>query len=758
MRTIFILLLAGFTFLLLYFLFLLRAKKDRLVFKIKILVAASIEILVSNILIAVAKNELIALLSYAMYFVGLDWLLLFMMSFCYEYTMNRRTKPIFKHSLSAIIALDTVSFALNVFTHHAFTLQKAGDFSSWKFFPTIFYNLHLALDYIIVLVCIFYLTRAIIFAPSIYKIKYALVLAAISTIVGVNAVHMYSRTAFDVSVLFYPLFTIAIYYIACVYIPHQLMTMTMRAVTDDFKNALLMVDLDGNCVYENASARKMFQNEKISESEILDLLGGDDLFNHPSCTTDFEREKDGKIHHYRSEFNRLECKNGRFIGCYFNVIDVTDEMLKLEQEHFRATHDVLTGLFNKEYFYELVSERLDSDRENDYLMLCSNVVNFKLINDQYGTKRGDEVLKRIAEEIRRLSAKSDICGRLDADRFAILMSKKNFSEELFLIESLKSLNLLDDVAYSVICQIGVYAIEERNILVSIMCDRAFLALETIKKDVSKQIAYYDERLRQTALREQEIISAIPSALRNNEIQVFLQPQVDRSGKVLGAEALVRWFSEGRGKIPTKDFITTLENNGMIAVVDHYVWETACRQLAKWKRDGHEDLYISVNISPKDLYLLDIFKTLCDLVKKYSVQPKNLRLEITEAAVLLDAERQSKIIDNLRSAGFNVEMDDFGRGYSSLNTLKNFAMDELKIDLAFLNGAKDMEKGRKILEKMISMSKEIGLKVVTEGVETAEQVDFLHSVGSDIYQGYFFSEPIPISDFDEKYLQKKAENV
>ena len=191
---------------------------------------------------------------------------------------------------------------------------------------------------------------------------------------------------------------------------------------------------------------------------------------------------------------------------------------------------------------------------------------------------------------------------------------------------------------------------------------------------------------------------------------------------------------------------------MITVVDQYVWDTACRELAKWKKSGNENLYISVNISPKDLYLLDICKTLCELVEKYDIQPKNLKLEITEAAVMLDADRQSELIDRLRNAGFSVEMDDFGRGYSSLNTLKDLTMDELKIDLEFLHDAKDAQKGRKILEKMISMSKEIGLKVVTEGVETKEQADFLQSIGTDIYQGYFFAEPMTLSKFDEKYIQ------
>lgn len=712
---------------------------------------ASIEILLTNIFIVAAHTKLNAIIAYSLYFAGLDWILLFTLSFCYEYTTTRHKARKIKKVLNVLVALDTLSFVFNIFFNHVFDVFFFGNI--WKISPSLLYSLHLALDYVLVAMCFFYLIRAFVFAPSIYKIKYVSVLASIALIVGINAIYMLTRSSLDASVLLYPIFSIAIYYIAQIAIPSHLMTLTMKAVADDLKNALVMIDIYGTCVYMNESAKEIFSAEKDTKSEILELLGeSTDFFDKPNSVSRFEMEKDGKTHHYRLEFNRLETKKGRFIGSYFIIADITDELEKLAQEHFRATHDVLTGLYNKEYFYDMVSERLQTDRENDYLMLCSNVVNFKLINDQYGTKRGDEVLKRIAAEMQRLASGSDILGRLNADRFALLMPKKNFEEEIFLIESLKSLNLLDDAGYSVICQIGVYAIEERNILVSVMCDRAFLALETIKKDVSKQLAYYDDELRRSVLREQEITNAIPHAIKNNEIQVFLQPQFDRDGKVLGAEALARWFSKDRGRIPTKEFIKTLEDNGMITVVDQYVWDTACRELAKWKKSGNEDLYISVNISPKDLYLLDICKTLCELVEKYGIQPKNLKLEITEAAVMLDADRQSELIDRLRNAGFSVEMDDFGRGYSSLNTLKDLTMDELKIDLEFLHDAKDAQKGRKILEKMISMSKEIGLKVVTEGVETKEQADFLQSIGTDIYQGYFFAEPMTLSKFDEKYIQ------
>jgi EAL domain-containing protein (putative c-di-GMP-specific phosphodiesterase class I) len=254
------------------------------------------------------------------------------------------------------------------------------------------------------------------------------------------------------------------------------------------------------------------------------------------------------------------------------------------------------------------------------------------------------------------------------------------------------------------------------------------------------------------LKMQMLMNELPQALRAGQLVMYLQPQVKKNGELVGAEALVRWHHPTRGVIPPTEFIQIIEKINIISDVDRYVWECACAKLAGWKLIGREDLTISVNISAKDFFTMDLYETFTELVKKYDISPKNLNLEITETAVILDLENQGRLIDRLREAGFVVEMDDFGSGYSSLNMLKDISVDVLKIDMAFLQKTKNDDKNRIILEKIIMLAKELGMRVVTEGVENDIQIDFLSGAGCDLFQGFYFSRPIPGDDFEEKYFK------
>ena len=200
-----------------------------------------------------------------------------------------------------------------------------------------------------------------------------------------------------------------------------------------------------------------------------------------------------------------------------------------------------------------------------------------------------------------------------------------------------------------------------------------------------------------------------------------------------------------------DAFFQLEKNGLISEVDKYIWELACKQLKKWKSEGKEHLYISVNISPRDFYFLNIYQIFTSLVETYDISPKNLKLEITETAIVLDVNRQLELIERLRNYGFIVEMDDFGSGYSSLNMLKDIQVDVLKIDMAFLRKSKDETRSKKILHMIINLSKQLGMPVISEGVETKEQVEYLSELGCDMFQGYYFAKPMDVTSFEQLYL-------
>ena len=222
-------------------------------------------------------------------------------------------------------------------------------------------------------------------------------------------------------------------------------------------------------------------------------------------------------------------------------------------------------------------------------------------------------------------------------------------------------SLEEGISFPITNYIGVYEVKDRSILVSVMCDRARMAIATIKGEQHTTIAYYDDKLRDNRVREQELIADLKEGIEQEQFKMFLQPQMSPQGEMLGAEALVRWIHPKKGQIFPGDFIPVFEGNGLITEVDKYIWECACKQLRKWKDEGREEIYISVNISPKDMYFMDIHQIFTELVKKYDINPKNLKLEITETAVMMDFKRQVELIKRLREAGFYVEMDDFGSG-------------------------------------------------------------------------------------------------
>ena len=258
-------------------------------------------------------------------------------------------------------------------------------------------------------------------------------------------------------------------------------------------------------------------------------------------------------------------------------------------------------------------------------------------------------------------------------------------------------------------------------------------------------------IRELKYWEQRLSGELDNAINDNQLKVYLQEQCDGDGKVIGAEALIRWIHPTEGLMPPYRFIPMFEKNGLISKVDLFVWKEAAKLLKKWQNEGNGDYYISVNISPADFYFLDIYKELVRIVEKYEINPAKLKLEITETLIMKDVESRLMIVEKLRDFGFTVEMDDFGSGYSSLNMLKDISVDVLKLDMGFLYKTKDEEKSRKIIEMIVQLSKALDMPVICEGVETKSQFEFLKNIKCDYFQGYLFAKPVSIEDFENKNL-------
>jgi EAL domain-containing protein (putative c-di-GMP-specific phosphodiesterase class I) len=296
---------------------------------------------------------------------------------------------------------------------------------------------------------------------------------------------------------------------------------------------------------------------------------------------------------------------------------------------------------------------------------------------------------------------------------------------------------------------GVYEIYDPSIPVSVMCGRANSALRTIREDLTRTVAYFDHAVFQKSLFEQTVLGSFDEALSSGQFKMYLQPQVAKDGGVIGAEALVRWQRPDGSMVMPGDFIETLETAGLIHQLDSYIWELAVKQLSLWKDTDKQNLTISINVSTKDFYKIDLVQVMTGLVEKYGVESRLLKIEITETALLGRADVCAQIVSDLRQNGFLVEIDDFGKDNSTLSFLKDVKADALKIDMSFLQEIRNNERNRIILQSVIRLAYSLGMDVITEGIETEEQLRILSEMGCEYFQGYYFSRPVPVEVFEQK---------
>ena len=416
---------------------------------------------------------------------------------------------------------------------------------------------------------------------------------------------------------------------------------------------------------------------------------------------------------------------------------------------YRADYDMLTGVLNRDGFISRAGKMLKNNPDTEYIMVCSDVKDFKMINDIYGDEVGDRVLIKEAELITRFAGPGAVAGRIGGDRFALCMPKEHFDESQFIDNIVEMKKEFSTGYYQMFIYIGVYDIKDRNEPVGNMCDKANMAIKCMKGNYQMAVAYYDEAILEKELEQKKLIAEFDRALENNEFCVYLQPQTDADGLCHGAEALVRWAHPKSGLMSPGSFVDCYERCGLIHRLDEYVWEEAVKTLRRWTELGRSDLHISINISAKDFFYLDVYEVIMGLVEKYKVDIKNLRLELTETAVVNENDNM-EVIRKLHDAGFIIEIDDFGSGYSSLNMLKDICSDVLKIDREFLRETENAVRSRDILEEIIRLSNRMNMTVITEGVETREQVDMLTDMGCRVFQGNYFSKPIPIHEFEDKY--------
>jgi len=410
----------------------------------------------------------------------------------------------------------------------------------------------------------------------------------------------------------------------------------------------------------------------------------------------------------------------------------------------------LTGLYYNRAFLKKADEFLEEIVPGTYSLIAVDMVNFRLFNKLYGREEGDKFLVHIANCLKRLQdTHHGLAGYLGGDNFCILLPEqeefvKTLEEEI--LQVLQGYN--NTVGFYPV--FGIYPIGDNTEAAALMYDRATIAIAHLAGKYSERICKYSSSMEEEFEEELNLLADIQRGLEEGEFTFYAQPQCDIStGKIVGAESLVRWNHSTKGLVSPGFFIPLLEKNGMIGMLDKYVWKKVCEWLRSWLDKGFHPVPVSINVSRLDISSMDVPAYLKELLQIYALPAKLLKVEITESAYAENSSEIVQTVKELRDAGFIVMMDDFGSGYSSLNMLKDVSVDVLKLDMRFLDiGEQQEKKGIGILESVVNMARMMGLPIIVEGVENQKQEKFLIQMGCRYIQGFYYYRPLSITQFEE----------
>ncbi|SFC67587.1 bifunctional diguanylate cyclase/phosphodiesterase [Clostridium uliginosum] len=555
-----------------------------------------------------------------------------------------------------------------------------------------------------------------------------------------------------------------------------------------------IIDKDGNIVVgaknskEVVERENIFTNEKSNEesdktelenfkqdlisgnegTRVLEINGKKSLFSYSKVEnlqdhyvlSQIEQSIiSDKDNHIRSMMILL----GSFISIIFVMLLIYINEYRNKKEKLIkdiAFVDDITGGKTLMKFKMDIKELLSNNKNGSYALVEFDINRFKIINDIWGYKTGNLLLKHISEVLEEKLCFNEMFCRVRDDLFIMLLNYSNYKD---MLERLKVLD--NDIRFfekrepipNFTLSYGAYVIDESEADIQKMIDNTALARETSKNNCNSIIAFYDTKLQNKLIKQKQIEDVMHSALISGEFEVYLQPKYDiKLGVSIGAEALVRWRHPTRGLISPINFIPLFEKNGFIVNLDMFIFEQVCIKLNEWKGKESRLVPISVNISRVNLKNVEYFiKNITRIFDKYDISPSLIEIEITESAVFDDYENIFEALSKLKEIGFSISLDDFGTGFSSLNILKDLPIDIIKLDREFLNSKDSSKKGEIVIENIVRMANELDLTVICEGVETHEQAEFLNKVGCNRAQGYLYARPMPVRDFEETELWPKS---
>jgi diguanylate cyclase (GGDEF)-like protein/PAS domain S-box-containing protein len=454
---------------------------------------------------------------------------------------------------------------------------------------------------------------------------------------------------------------------------------------------------------------------------------------------------------------------GRFTGYRGTGSDITARKITEQRVHHVAQHDVLTGLPNRSLLQDRLGQAVAYATRSGHpvWVMLIDLDRFKFVNDSMGHKAGDVLLMTVAARLRSSLRDTDTVARLSGDEFVVILSQHEdqpLSHDIVqrVMDSVAQPVMLGPKEFFVTCSIGVAAYPSDGTPPDSLIEHADIAMYRAKKLGRNNFQFYTPAMNEESLERVRIESALRNALERNEFVLHYQPQVDlQTGQIVGMEALIRWKHPELGMVPPNRFIGVAEDTGLIVPIGAWVMRTACAQNKAWQDAGLGRLRVAVNLSARQFSAAELLPGIEQVLLDTGLDPSCLELELTESLFMSDVTPAVELLHRMKSLGIQLSIDDFGTGYSSFSYLSRFPIDVLKIDRSFVNDITIDANDAAIVASIIALAHNLRLSVIAEGVETAEQLDYLRHQGCDEMQGYYFSRPLPAHEFEQLLRQRRS---
>jgi diguanylate cyclase (GGDEF)-like protein/PAS domain S-box-containing protein len=543
-----------------------------------------------------------------------------------------------------------------------------------------------------------------------------------------------------------------------------------RSIVDHNMDAIFSIDLDGKILETNPAAHLLtgYSAKQMKDKLIFEFIANSDFFHFENL---LEQSKAGyaletldcRFVHYKGNALTLHIKTVPIVifeeikGIYVILRDLSEQAKHAETLKYMAFHDQLTGLLNRRALIGDMEEGIKAAKKSsgEIALISIDLDRFKYLNDTLGHIYGDEILQRVAERLSEIRANNVQVYRQGGDEFMILIFETNRKQVTRYAEKIltKFTNsfYLNSHEYYISPSIGISMFPADGKDSETLIKNADEALFRVKERGKAHYQFYRSEMNSEIQNVVSLETHLRKAIEKKELILLYQPQIDLSTvKVNSFEALIRWNCAELGMIAPNDFIPLAEDTGLIIPIGNWVIETACKQIRSWNNKGYKDIRIAINISPKQFQQSNLVNTIKGNLDKYQIKPTSLEIEITEGA-MGDKTETIPILKSLKEIGVTISVDDFGTGYSSLSYLKQFPIDVLKIDQSFVKDVLTNEKDAAITTTIIHLGRSLGLEVIAEGVEEAEQAEFLLNAQCQKAQGYYFAKPLVVEEIEKHFL-------